>query len=46
MLRSNWDAEGNDPIMKDWTVLFPIATLVVILIGLVHGIWYASRRHR
>jgi len=32
--------------MKDWTVLFPIATLIVIIIGLVHGIMYASKRSK
>jgi hypothetical protein len=31
-------------VMKDWTILIPIVTLIFILVGLVHGITYAFRR--
>lgn len=32
--------------MKDWSVLIPITTLVLILAGLVHGIRFAAKKGR
>jgi hypothetical protein len=33
-------------MIHDYTVLIPIAALLLITAGMVHGIWYAYQQHK